>query len=140
MCVCVYVCVCVCVRVCVSTFWPPPQKKQMSLVACCSVLQCVSVCFSVLQSVAVCCGVLQCVAVCCRVLRIVAVRCSHPLLQGVAGSCRELQCVAVCCSVKSRSAYCALYSCGGKHHSTWHINNGGIYISPIKHVNESCHT
>ena len=83
------------------------EVHMMSLLACCSVLQCVAMCCSillrfamyggnviqsVLQCVAVCCSALQCVAVCCRV---------PPLSVGrvrVMVCCSVLQCVLVCCS------------------------------------------
>jgi len=41
---------------------------DLSIVECCSVLQCVAVCCSVLQCVAVCCSVLHSVAACCSVV------------------------------------------------------------------------
>jgi len=87
-----------------------PDKHQVCVAACCSVLQRVSACCSVLQCVAVgccvCCNlssfliaqpptnircVLQCVAVCCSVC------CS--VLQRVAACFSVLQCVVACFSV-----------------------------------------
>ena len=128
-------CMCVCVCACVRVHFLATTTETADVA--CSVLPCVGV----LQTVTVCCSVLRCVAVCCSVLRIVAVCCSVLQCVVAARCCRELQCVAVCCSVMSRSAYCALHSCGGKHHKMIHftshvfMNNRGIYTSQIKHVN-----
>jgi len=89
----------------------------VSLMMCCSVLQCVAVCCSVLQCVAVYHSVLQHVAVTSRACSSsmstgklatafsvpLMVRCS--VLQCVAVCCSVLQCVAACCSVTARCSH-----------------------------------
>ena len=84
---------------------------HMSMIACCSVLQCVAVCCSVLQCVSVYCTHVDVTLTCIylRVLPFVAARCSvlHAcgcyeymhLFASVAVCYSVLQCVAVCCSV-----------------------------------------
>jgi len=131
LCVCVRVCVCVCAcaRVCgfvcvfvcvcvqvleelVDSVQDATEAQglrmnasivicQLSVAACCSVLQCVAACWSILQRAVVSCSISQCVVIarCSRSPRC-AYESFYRYLPGIRCSmCSMLQNIAACCSM-----------------------------------------
>ena len=120
-----------------------------SIAVSCSELQCVVACCSVLQCVAVCCSHLQCIAVC--QLRCVALCCNTNVVSfDISSTCAlaGLQCVALCCSalqcVAERYSVLQHTCCIFRHDECYYTSckrvTANIYISHVKHKDESRHT